>query len=619
MFKEDDFEIFAETEPNPCKACNTNVSPENILEFQNKVLDFKNKVKEAFDDKLRILGDTLIKPVLLDRFGVKLRFQTEQSSSYTMRPFYYATWAKQYDGIRRAQINIMLSDDIKPEDNNSRTRKLSVKFCLYNKCKPGLPKNEDFDNFVENIRNYQEIFLNYLEQTARNSFELYNNEGFGYCKYNKPLAEFKEDDVFKYFVDGPNTGCTFQELRKNYYFYDNEELFYDGNRFALILLRDIVLLYPIFLFADARKQNLIDRLNEFSKAVSMEESRNVNIWNQTKIDEITIPQIWGGFCDMVDRRKWDLATVFLDSDTRPLLSDLTYPHAYNVLEKLQDLFTNPKLESEPALREVAEKSMWAFIEDFVRDRSFPIDGHTDIYWGLFQLWTEHKINSVSEVDWQLLLTLAHAVLLNRSDEQWQIVSAIQDWWHARKSVVLVPFVIEALDLLGCYISDRSVLGNLLNEIASFIREDPSAYSPEEKSILRRIGKSIGFEDEDIGKVLGITETVNDEAEDILAHTKLDKIAIVSLQEGAASSAASIIRERSGASVNIVSEKVAGNKTKGSKNADVIIFVWAANKHAVYRVFDDVREKIAYASSVGKQSIILALERWVVRQKHPIKA
>jgi hypothetical protein len=41
-------------------------------------------------------------------------------------------------------------------------------------------------------------------------------------------------------------------------------------------------------------------------------------------------------------------------------------------------------------------------------------------------------------------------------------------------------------------------------------------------------------------------------------------------------------------------------------------VWAATKHAVYRAFDDVRDRIEYVQGTGASSIVLALERWIQR-------
>ena len=46
---------------------------------------------------------------------------------------------------------------------------------------------------------------------------------------------------------------------------------------------------------------------------------------------------------------------------------------------------------------------------------------------------------------------------------------------------------------------------------------------------------------------------------------------------------------------------------------MLLFVWSAVKHAVYRAFDNIdKEKIAYVSGTGSASIVRALERWIVK-------
>jgi hypothetical protein len=92
---------------------------------------------------------------------------------------------------------------------------------------------------------------------------------------------------------------------------------------------------------------------------------------------------------------------------------------------------------------------------------------------------------------------------------------------------------------------------------------------------------------------------------------------VSLREEAANIAAKLIRERTKAEVLVVTETVAGASTSNATTADVILFVWASSTHAVYRAFDGVREKVAYVQGTGAPGIVLALERWVIRQREVI--
>ena len=101
---------------------------------------------------------------------------------------------------------------------------------------------------------------------------------------------------------------------------------------------------------------------------------------------------------------------------------------------------------------------------------------------------------------------------------------------------------------------------------------------------------------------------------MLSVAGLHKIAIISLHEKAAQAAAILLRERTQADVFVVAELAAGPGTKNARTADVVLLVWAATKHAVYRAFDDMRDKIAYVQGTGAGSIVLALERWVASSR-----
>ena len=100
--------------------------------------------------------------------------------------------------------------------------------------------------------------------------------------------------------------------------------------------------------------------------------------------------------------------------------------------------------------------------------------------------------------------------------------------------------------------------------------------------------------------------------DPLQQASLRHVAIISLQERPAEAAAQEIRQRSGAHVQVLTEHVAGAATKAVADADVVLMVWSASKHAVYRAFDKVRGRLEYAQGTGASSIVLALERWVPR-------
>ena len=130
----------------------------------------------------------------------------------------------------------------------------------------------------------------------------------------------------------------------------------------------------------------------------------------------------------------------------------------------------------------------------------------------------------------------------------------------------------------------------------------------ERNLWRHIGEKL-LDRETIDEYLPLPE--GDTDVDPIQLAALNKVAVVSMREPQAIAAAELIRERSGADVVLVSKKTAGNQTDSALTADVVLFVWKATSHAVFRAFDSMdRKKFAYVQGTGAASIVLALERWV---------
>ncbi len=93
------------------------------------------------------------------------------------------------------------------------------------------------------------------------------------------------------------------------------------------------------------------------------------------------------------------------------------------------------------------------------------------------------------------------------------------------------------------------------------------------------------------------------------------MAIVSLRERQAQEAAILLRERSDAQIVIVSETHPGADTRSALAADVVLLVWSATTHSVFRAFDALdKSRFAYVQGTGATGIILALERWIRKQE-----
>src|SRR6266540_5610239 len=273
-----------------------------------------------------------------------------------------------------------------------------------------------------------------------------------------------------------------------------------------------------------------------------------------------------------------------------------------------------KIDQDQTGRQIMLGSLPVIIKDFLNDPEFPRSSFTGIYRQLFQLWAQHRRGGASQQDANLLLALGEAVLQLDSSSEKDVAESIRGWWEARKVRAMLPFLLSGLDLLSELTSDRGVCETLWIDGAEFIRIDPQALSPGERMLWRNVGNRIGLDMATIEEFLGLPAEEDGDVVDLLSQVNLKKIAVVSLREEPARIAAEIIRQRTGAQVVVVTETHAGTATGNAKTADVILFVWASTTHAVYRAFDNVREKLAYVEGKGAVSIVLTLERWAMKQQ-----
>ena len=163
------------------------------------------------------------------------------------------------------------------------------------------------------------------------------------------------------------------------------------------------------------------------------------------------------------------------------------------------------------------------------------------------------------------------------------------------------------------VENRDALPSMWIDGADLIRTSNYMLTPSDKDLWKNIGAKTGLGSTDIDEYIGKTTSTAEESVDCLKEYGFKKIAIVSLQEKSALMAAEHIKKRTGATVTVVSAHVAGTQTKEACAADVILFVWAKNKHAVFRAFDKVKDKVAYVAGTGATSIIRSLEKWTIKK------
>jgi hypothetical protein len=319
---------------------------------------------------------------------------------------------------------------------------------------------------------------------------------------------------------------------------------------------------------------------------------------------------WPDFLSRLQAGDWAAARRFLEQADRPGAAAVQTEDVPELVRTVGELFTSPDLDN-PAAEHLVQESLPALIEDFVSESGFPRRTLLPLYEELLRTWAEQRAESAFVPDGQLLLVLASEVLQHSAGAEAEVVETLRRWWEVRRVRARLPFLLEALDLVTEYTHAREAAESLWIDGADFVRRDPTALSRGERLLWRQIGRRIGLEAAMLDECLGTTQADAEGTPDPIAEADLQKIAIVSLQERAARQAAEWIQERTGAEVITVIEHTAGASTANARSSDVILFVWAANKHAVYRAFDDVRNRLAYVQGTGPSSILLALERWVV--------
>ncbi|MFN8877194.1 MAG: hypothetical protein ACK51E_02735 [Gemmatimonadota bacterium] len=329
-----------------------------------------------------------------------------------------------------------------------------------------------------------------------------------------------------------------------------------------------------------------------------------------------VPQSWRALLERV--REGDLAGaerfLALDEGDRPSPEHLTSEDREAAVFTLEELLTSPQLGTSASRQWVADVALPALIDDFVGDAHFPRSDRIPIYLQLLRLWADHKKGTVYPPDAQLTLLLGAAVLQHSAGHQVEVSGLLVSWWEARPHRAALPFLLGAIELILDYTSEFGAAQQLWIEGASLAARDPERLVGTERYLWRRLGKQVGFDPGAVDEVLPtLAEPKRSAVEtDVLRDAGLRRIAIVSLHRRAADEACALLAERTGAEVFVVDEKVPGTATRAAQSADVVLFVWAATKHAVFRAFDAMRNRVAYVQGTGAGSIVLALERWAMR-------
>ena len=329
-----------------------------------------------------------------------------------------------------------------------------------------------------------------------------------------------------------------------------------------------------------------------------------------------LAQTWTEFLDRVRHGNWDVALRFIEAPERPTLEAMSQLEFDAAAESMEELLTDPSVRMNARAARVLADGLPVFVEEFVSEPEFPRSPLCKLYMQLLRLWVEVRRGSTFPPDGQVLLVLALAVLQSPERQDAEVGALVREWWDARRVPALLPYALEAVELLVDQCADQSMALGLWLDGAVLVRTEAAELVPGERELWRRLGARLGVDSATVDDCLG-PDGVGALETDPLQGTGLEKIAIVSLQQRAAEEAGALISERTGAQVSIIAETEAGKATKNAATADAILFVWSANKHAVYRAFDTVRERLVYVQGTGAGSIVRALERWAAKRLAPV--
>jgi hypothetical protein len=321
---------------------------------------------------------------------------------------------------------------------------------------------------------------------------------------------------------------------------------------------------------------------------------------------------WADWFELLRNGERAAAELFLSEHRRQSPDELAPAQVGALVAGLEELFLDDTLRQREW--DVIAPGISEFLEEFVREPEFPRSTFGDLYLALLRLWSAlHAGTSSGQQHGHVLLELAHAALrLNRAPGD--VLQTVEHWWHARPSRGQLPFALDAIELLEREYPEPAAPMNLWFAAADLVQRNPDTLVPSEKALWRRVGQRLGIEDRDIEVYLAAEEETGEEPPDPLATASLQHVAIVCMREPQAREAAGQIRARTAAQVTLVTGKSAGAETDLARTANVVLFVWLATSHAVFRAFDGIdRKRISYVQGTGAASIVRSLERWLASQ------
>lgn len=279
-------------------------------------------------------------------------------------------------------------------------------------------------------------------------------------------------------------------------------------------------------------------------------------------------------------------------------------------DSLLELISDPSLDDRPAARVALQEVLTALVDATLSASGFPTLKHLDLYLSLAEALVYLRGATASDEDAHLLHGLLAAIANLSPKAVRQSAQLLRDWWHQRQILSRLDWLIGVLDSLAPLHPEPDTLLDLWSDAVALATRKQAVLTPTQFRTWQRVARLLEIPADSVRSDLAALRPPAGEAPaDPLKAIGWRKIAIVSLQEGAARESARELEARTGADVILVTGLVQDGLTRTAQQADVVLLVWAACSHAVYRAFDDRRERLVYVQGTGTSSIVAAAEQW----------
>ena len=278
-------------------------------------------------------------------------------------------------------------------------------------------------------------------------------------------------------------------------------------------------------------------------------------------------------------------------------------------DSLLEMISDPSLDERPTTRIALQEVVTALVDAALGASGFPALKHLDLYLSLAEALAYLRGATANDEDAHLLHGLLAAIANLSPTAVRQSAQVLRDWWRRRPILSRLDWLIGVLDSLAPLHPEPDTLLDLWSDAVSLATRKKTVLTQAQLRTWERVARLLEIPTDSFQRDLApLRPPAGEASSDSLEAIGWRKIAIVSLQEGSARGAALELEARTGASVTLVSGLVQDGLTKAAQQADIVLLVWAACSHAVYRAFDNIRERLVYVQGTGTSSILAAAER-----------